>query len=855
MYIFQAPSFKSLVQKHFVRNRVFGLVNDLLKTIEDEKKAQSDLIESFRQARLTTNLPEQKPEVHRRRSSIARPRGRRKYSDVSLADRIVVARRHSLALSASGTADLGEIKEINVAEMNNNVEVNNAEGKEIPNTDFMAPSPVNIDRNVDRDFNNGYNHRTAEQIQASENADISAVNYESNTVVRANDTREKNETMNGKTVNEITLKQKDKKLDGDDKCVTEEIQPAPVRSRGKPNHESDVVHTLDEETLVRQEQESGTSLSFSQNQSENDDDQQTVMTDGKHDKRHNNSHKHRIQTDTKLDNNENAGDSTTFFRVKEQNGVSSLELSSSSRHNEGNSNSSEFDKSNTFNNVGRHTEVHTIATKSSDKVCADEANVGMFDTDRSAKSYDSNVEENNSRSKDFEGQDDRSKGGTDIRVTDPYRHVDGQKGDTLDLSLEIMIAANGVVKVETGTTFNDSKSQKERSSPKREPKLVDVDVERLSDKSDEEEGIENVRVVGSDDEVKYSDPEELSKEERDENIDKLQALNVSSNSMEHSSIKHTASLQPKLDTIAEASTESFKSFSKSSKSESKSVIEIQCKEEHRQNKHRPRIKSGIDNKESPNTNRKKAKAKRYRSQNDRAVESARDKSPYKHKTLTTNTKLAESSQPKWADRPSKRITLDLLGVYENSFDLQRVHKSELTPRKKSCVDQGSEKPRPKSPNKKRGTERRKHDMTPLPPKFNAGMPHVLRMSRAKTDLSSWSSSSANTTPDPFKYFTVKTCDDRYRHPDCVIWNRLDLTVGNDRSRNTFTGKESSMGVHGFDDRDVKCLPLKDAIKRVRSVKTVPPLRHLTDVSSHYLLNLKKNYFLPISIYVPTEACN
>lgn len=812
---------------------MFGLVNDLLKTIEDEKKAQSDLIESFRQARLTTNLPEQKPEVPRCRSSIARPRGRRKYSDVSLADRIVVARRHSLALSASGTSDLGEIKEINVTEMNNNVEVNNTEGKEILNTDLIMSPPENNDGN--EDFNKGYYHKKAEQIQTSESSDISAENYESNTGVRAKDAREVNETMNGKTTNVITLKQKDENLDSDEKYINKEIQPTPVRSHGKPNHESDVVHTLDGERLVRQEQGNETSLSFSQNQTKNDDDQQTVMSDGKHDERHNNSHKHTIQSDMKLDNNENAGDSNTFFRVKEQNGGTSLELSSSSRHTEGNSNSREFDKSSTFNNGGRYTEVHTIATKSSDKICSDEANVGMFEVDRSERSYDLNVEENKSQSREFEIQDNRSKGGTGERRTDPYRHVDGQKGDTLDLSLEIMIAANGVVKVETGTSFNDG-SQKEKDSPNREPKLVNVDVERLSDKSDEEEGIEHVRVVGSDDEVKYSDPEELTEEEKGENLDKLQALNVSTNSMEHSSNKHTASLQPKLDTIAEASTESFQSFSKSSKSESKSVIEIQCKEEHKQNKHRPRIKSGIDNKESPytTTNRKKGKAKRYRSQNDHAVENTRDKSPYKHKILMKNTKIAESSQPKWADRPNKRITLDLLGVYENSVDLQRVHKSELTPKKKSCVDQGAEKrPRSKSPCKKRGTERRKHDMTPLPPKFNAGMPHVLRMSRAKTDLSSRSSSSANTTPDPFKYFTVKTSDDRYRHPDCVIWNRLDLTVGNDRSRNTYTGKESSMGVHGFDDRDVKCLPLKDAIKRVRSVKTVPPLRHVTDVSTPY----------------------
>lgn len=47
-------SFKSVVQRHFVKGRLFSLVNDFLKSIDEEKQAQRDLLKSFAQVREIT---------------------------------------------------------------------------------------------------------------------------------------------------------------------------------------------------------------------------------------------------------------------------------------------------------------------------------------------------------------------------------------------------------------------------------------------------------------------------------------------------------------------------------------------------------------------------------------------------------------------------------------------------------------------------------------------------------------------------------------------------------------------------------------------------------------------------------
>ncbi|WAQ99192.1 hypothetical protein MAR_023565, partial [Mya arenaria] len=147
----------------------------------------------------------------------------------------------------------------------------------------------------------------------------------------------------------------------------------------------------------------------------------------------------------------------------------------------------------------------------------------------------------------------------------------------------------------------------------------------------------------------------------------------------------------------------------------------------------------------------------------------------------------------------------------------------------------------RSPSKRRKMIRRKYDMAPLPPKTKPAPLPVLEttflLPRAKTDLSSRSSRSTSSedTVESFKNFQVKTIENRYRKPDNIIWNKLEIRRDSNFAINNYAdryGDGHEVVVNGGNGKTLYengfRVPLRDAIKRVKSAKTVPEYRDVPD---------------------------
>ena len=88
--LFQVGKFQQAVRRHLGKDRLFHLVTTLLKSIEEERKAQNDLILSFETARnIKIDIPS-----HDRKINESRQKRRRKKLEVSLADRIDAKRNN-----------------------------------------------------------------------------------------------------------------------------------------------------------------------------------------------------------------------------------------------------------------------------------------------------------------------------------------------------------------------------------------------------------------------------------------------------------------------------------------------------------------------------------------------------------------------------------------------------------------------------------------------------------------------------------------------------------------------------------------------------------------------------------------
>ncbi|XP_052796822.1 uncharacterized protein LOC128229146 [Mya arenaria] len=399
---------------------------------------------------------------------------------------------------------------------------------------------------------------------------------------------------------------------------------------------------------------------------------------------------------------------------------------------------------------------------------------------------------------------------------------------------------------------------------------IAIPVESTTEESEEEEIESQIKVVGSsadshaeldidssDNDVSY-DKGGFEKDYTDGELEFKQLNDPGGHvsTAEYTTVKRSAaSLKPGLDSIAEASHESFRTMSRTPGRDTKSVIEIESKDSQKASR----------SKVPTTTRQRKAKSPKSRDKdcNANRVKSSRKGSSYagfnEHSGKTnsganyTGGKSGKDINMKCSKSTEnfrKLISIDLLNFYETNKDLQTIDKKKQTkPQKKAFQRKPEEttssdserRHHTRSPSKRRKMIRRKYDMAPLPPKTKPAPLPVLEttflLPRAKTDLSSRSSrsTSSDDTVESFKNFQVKTIENRYRKPDNIIWNKLEIRRDSNFAINNYAdryGDGHEVVVNGGNGKTLYengfRVPLRDAIKRVKSAKTVPEYRDVPD---------------------------
>ena len=804
---FQGRTFKTLVQKHFTRDRVFTLVTDLLRSIDDEKKAQDDLIDSFREARLTTHVapstsksPASTPKA---KGLIYQPRRRRRYSDVPLIDRIALARKQSLAQSEQDSgrhSALREVKNKQEHELNNNVE-----------EDVLKAIANNQSDKV--------------ELKVEEN-----VSYKSERRNVGED------SLN--SVKEETLNVQDNELERspDQETVQEQERT------GAPGQESNYTNN-DERDL---DLERFTHETLYQNQLENTGSLEE-----------NSSFKTKLIINNQLNRHENVNRLDSNIRVEEKQGDHSR---SQADHNDTHG---LFGKS-----VDCYVEEKDNLGRTSEKTLEDSSVEGTdafsFDTNSAIDRTHLKSEDVIDAVKTTDVNNHRRESVVRETLNDINKAYDIKNEDRNDECLngesgiykakgEVEIVDNNArftgisqqeskrIDEEISRNNTDNRVDQERYNYRQREHIIEIEVETDSDESDIEDLMANVNISGLADDLNSSEPNDIDSDDNKDNTGDVEQFSDGDvltfvSKMDYNGNKKLASAPPKLDPIAEASSESFPTLSKSSSSESRSVIEIQSRHDKRQ-------RSNFGKSESPNINPYIQKRHTYRSNNKNGwcTNSLSQHSEHKVHNGIGDVKLDgdnskvhhdisnRQSRLKSSGKKSQLISLDLLGVYEDNVDLQKVNLRGFKSRKKKRTEGNSGKPRSrsKSPRKRKTRENRKCDMTTFSPKCSSGSPASLHMEHGRS-VSFSRTALSNSRPctsersfmgSPYSLITMSdSC--RYRNPDRILWDRLDLKPDNCNLANRQTA----------DDCVVKRLPLRDAIKRVRSAKTVPELKQIIDVS-------------------------
>lgn len=256
-----------------------------------------------------------------------------------------------------------------------------------------------------------------------------------------------------------------------------------------------------------------------------------------------------------------------------------------------------------------------------------------------------------------------------------------------------------------------------------------------------------------------------------------------------------------------------------------------------QEKNNSKVKPERHSNKSPKSRSKKKK--------EHEIERSKSELELKHKSKST-----------------RRISLDLLDVYEENTDLQRVSMSEIKPSKQHVGRKGKsshspKRSRSKSPTKKRSSETKKNDMKTLPPKITSSSNSndrnnpFLTLYRSKTELSPRGSSSGSFDDKTSSCKTLQNLKDerRYRKPDFVLWERLDISEGCPKGKKNglqwsddydFEANHRYSGLTennarqngGTDGRRVTWnVPLNEAIKKLTGSKNVPDISKISHVSN------------------------
>ena len=758
---FQGRTFKTLVQKHFTRDRVFTLVTDLLRSIDDEKKAQDDLIDSFREARLTTHVapstsksPASTPKA---KGLIYQPRRRRRYSDVPLIDRIALARKQSLAQSEQDScrhSALREVKNKQEHELNNNVE-----------EDVLKAIANNQSDKVELKVEENVSYKS-ERRNVGEDS-LNSV---------------KEETLNVQDQNQL---ESTGSLEENSSFKTKLIINNQLN-----RHEN--VNRLD--SNIRVEENQG---DHSRSQADHNDTHGLL---GK-------------SVDCYVEEKDNLG--RTSEKTLEDSSVEGTDAFS-------------FDTKSAIDRTHLKSEDVIDAVKTTDVNNHRRESIVRETLNDINKAYDIKNEDRNDECLNGESGIYKAKG--EVEIVDNNARFTG-----------ISQQESKRIEEEISRNNTDNRVDQERYNYRQREHIIEIEVETDSDESDIEDLMANVNISGLADDLNSSEPNDIDSDDNKDNTGDVEQFSDGDvltfvSKMDYNGNKKLASAPPKLDPIAEASSESFPTLSKSSSSESRSVIEIQSRHDKRQ-------RSNFGKSESPNIKPYIQKRHTYRSNNKNGwcTNSLSQHSEHKVHNGIGDVKLDgdnskvhhdisnRQSRPKSSGKKSQLISLDLLGVYEDNVDLQKVNLRGFKSRKKKRTEGNSGKPRSrsKSPRKRKTRENRKCDMTTFSPKCSSGSPASLHMEHGRS-VSFSRTALSNSRPctsersfmgSPYSLITMSdSC--RYRNPDRILWDRLDLKPDNSNLANRQTA----------DDCVVKRLPLRDAIKRVRSAKTVPELKQIIDVS-------------------------
>ena len=211
----------------------------------------------------------------------------------------------------------------------------------------------------------------------------------------------------------------------------------------------------------------------------------------------------------------------------------------------------------------------------------------------------------------------------------------------------------------------------------------------------------------------------------------------------------------------------------------------------------------------------------------------------------------------------KLISVDILGMYEDNADLQRVSRSELTTPKQDKKDKSKSKRSPKrspkrsrstSPRKKSGRGKQRHDLTPLPPGlklYSDGRSRsVNSANKLRSECSSRDSSRLSFSFDDGKdgYKTLESMKDdrRYRKPDSVLWERLEISeadVTNKREKVKWADRcDNKYRYAGLIEEDgidnstregrrmTWNVPIYEQIKNIKGSKNVPDVSKFSKVN-------------------------
>ena len=354
----------------------------------------------------------------------------------------------------------------------------------------------------------------------------------------------------------------------------------------------------------------------------------------------------------------------------------------------------------------------------------------------------------------------------------------------------------------TEQEFSESHTKNRRPLDKSMNQAIFIPVESSTGESDSTENEGHDVSIGCGSTIDHSFVLNGNNKEHDEDkiqhMNKVNGINIKQEQrkkVEYIVVKKsTASLKPGLDPIAETSQESFRTLSRSTGPDSNSVIEIESKDRLKTMKDLERQNTSpyhesnkrIKDKQETHVNKNvhkcySAGARRYN------VSSPVREKENKHE----NRQSSSGRRSKTPSKSRKLLSIDLLNFYETNVALQTISKRPKKKANKSSIStENSEtttssgyKKHPHSSKKRKRFVGRKYDMTPLPPKTkSAPLPnlnHVFEQQISNMDISSRSSRSTSSeeTVESFRLLKSQYTENRYRRPDEYLWTKLEIEEG------------------------------------------------------------------------------